>query len=122
LTSMKNKHLTRFFILLAMVLFIPLFVTRGMGKFDFWWWMSLNISFLTALAAVLDPGWKSAVANDLKEQILQKIGMGMLSALGLYMVFYAGNAASRLIFPFAAANIENVYAFKAGAPPCVSLC
>jgi membrane protease YdiL (CAAX protease family) len=114
---MKDKHFTRFLILLAMAVFIPLFVTRGVGKFDFWWWMSLNISSLTVLAAFLDPGWKSAIANDLKEQMPQKIGMGVLSALGLYLVFYAGNAVSRLIFPFAAANIENVYAFKSGAAP-----
>jgi len=117
LTNMKNKHLTRFLTILAMALFIPLFVTRGVGKFDFWWWMSLNISLLTVLAVILDPGWKNALTHDLKEKVLQKIGIGVLSALGLYIVFFAGNAVSRLIFPFAAANIENVYAFKAGAAP-----
>jgi len=114
---MKNKRFTRILTILAMALFIPLFVTRGVGKFDFWWWMSLNITLLTAIAAVLDPGWRNAVTHDLKERVLQKIGIGVLSALGLYIVFYAGNAVSRLIFPFAATNIENVYAFKAGAAP-----
>ena len=114
---MEPRRFTLIITFLAVALFIPLFVTRGVGKFDFWWWMSLNISFLTALVAVLDPGWRNAVTNDLKEQVLQKIGMGVLSALGLYIVFYLGNAVSRLIFPFAGANIENVYAFKAGAAP-----
>ena len=114
---MENRHITRIITILAMALFIPLFITRGVGKFDFWWWMSLNISFLTVLAAVLDPGWRNAVTHDLKKQVFQKIGLGVLSAVGLYIVFYAGNAVSRLIFPFAGANIENVYAFKAGAAP-----
>ena len=114
---MDNKRLTLLMTLLAVVVFVPLFITRGVGKFDFWWWMSLNIATLTALAAAFDPGWRSALAGDLQKQIVRKVGMGVLSALGLYILFYAGNALSRQIFPFAAGNIENVYAFKTGAAP-----
>ena len=114
---MRNKRFTHIITLLAIVLFVPLFITRGVGKLDFWWWMSLNITCLTAIAAALDLGWRNALTNDLKKQIFQKIGIGILSALGLYVVFYLGNMASRLIFPFAAHNIENVYAFKVGAAP-----
>lgn len=114
---MENKRLTRFIALLAVVIFVPLFITRGVGRFDFWWWMSLNIALLTALAAALDPGWRNAVAGDLQKQIVQKVGWGVLAALGLYLVFYVGNTFSRILFPFAAANIENVYAFKSGAAP-----
>ena len=114
---MGNKHFTHIITLLAVALFVPLFITRGLGRFDFWWWMSLNITCLTAIAAALDLGWRHALTNDLKKQVLQKIGIGILSALGLYVVFYVGNVASRLIFPFAANNIENVYAFKTGASP-----
>lgn len=114
---MGNKHFTHIITLLAVALFVPLFITRGLGRFDFWWWMSLNITCLTAIAAALDLGWRNALTNDLKKQVLRKIGIGILSALGLYVVFYVGNVASRLIFPFAANNIENVYAFKTGASP-----
>jgi len=114
---MENKRLTHIITLLAIVLFVPLFITRGVGKFDFWWWMSLNITFLTAIAATLDRGWRNALTNDLRNHILKKIGIGLLSALGLYGVFYLGNTVSRLMFPFAAHNIENVYAFKTGAAP-----
>ena len=114
---MENKRFTHIIALLAIVLFVPLFITRGFGKFDFWWWMSLNIGCLTAIAAAFDPGWRNAVTHDLQKRILQKIGIGVLSALGLYSVFYAGNTLSRLIFPFAANGIENVYAFKADAAP-----
>ena len=114
---METKRFTHIITLLAIVLFVPLFITRGVGKLDFWWWMSLNITCLTAIAATLDLGWRHALTNDLKKQTFQKIGIGILSALGLYVVFYLGNMASRLIFPFAANNIENVYAFKVGASP-----
>ena len=114
---MENKRFTHIIALLAIVLFVPLFITRGLGKLDFWWWMSLNISCLTAIAAAFDPGWRNAVAHDLQKQVLKKIGVGILSALGLYSVFYAGNTISRLILPFAANGIENVYAFKADAAP-----
>jgi membrane protease YdiL (CAAX protease family) len=114
---MENKKLTRIIAFLALAIFIPLFITRGVGMFDFWWWMSLNIVLLTTLAAALDPGWRQTVAHDLRGRVLEKIGLGVISALGLYAVFYAGNAVSRLMFPFAANNIENVYAFKSGAAP-----
>ena len=114
---MEPRRLTRIITILAVALFVPLFVTRGVGKFDFWWWMSLNITLLTVLAAALDPGWRNTVTKDLTERVYQKIGWGLLSALGLYAVFYAGNTVSRLMFPFAAGNIENVYAFKDGAAP-----
>ena len=113
----KNYRFTHIISLLAIVLFVPLFITRGLGKFDFWWWMSLNIGCLTAIAAAFDPGWRNAVAHDLQKQALSKIGIGVLSALGLYSVFYAGNTMSRLILPFATNGIENVYAFKADAAP-----
>lgn len=114
---MEPRRFTHIITLLAIALFIPLFITRGVGKLDFWWWMSLNIACLTGITAALDLGWRNALNNDLQKQVLQKIGIGILSAVGLYLVFYLGNMASRLIFPFAANNIENVYAFKAGAAP-----
>ncbi len=114
---MDNKRITHIIALLAIALFIPLFVTRGFGQFDFWWWMALNIAILLIIAATFDPGWRSDVSKDLKERVFQKIGIGLLSALGLYVVFYIGNVVSRTIFTFAQSGIENVYAFKESVPP-----
>lgn len=101
--------------LLAIVLFVPLFITRGLGPIDFWWWMSANLIILTTMIAFLDPTWAQAVRQDFAVHMPFKIGMGILSALLLYGVFAVGNSLSRNIFSFAGSGIQDVYAFKMGA-------
>lgn len=101
--------------LLAIVLFVPLFITRGLGPIDFWWWMSANLVILIVIVAFLDPTWVQAMRHDLAGNIPFKIGMGVLSALLLYGVFFVGNSLSRNIFSFAGSGIQDVYAFKMGA-------
>ena len=103
--------------LIAGVLFTPLFMTQGLGRFDFWWWMSTNLTILLVLVAVFDRHWWSEIRIDIKHRTLLKVGFGVLSALFLYIVFYAGNIVSRQIFSFAQSGIENVYAFKSGVSP-----
>ncbi len=100
--------------LLATALFIPLFITRGIGPFDFWWWMSANITMLLFLAALLDKEGLNDISDDVGKDLMVKIGFGLLSALGLYIVFWGGNIVSRFVFPFAGSGIEDVYAFKTG--------
>jgi hypothetical protein len=101
---------------LAAALFVPLFVLRGIGPFDFWWWMSAAIVLLVGLGAGLDADGLAALRRDLGEGVLRKIGLGLLAAAALYAVFFIGNWASRLLLPFAGADIGQVYGFKAGAP------
>ncbi|HEA68629.1 MAG TPA: CPBP family intramembrane metalloprotease [Desulfobacterales bacterium] len=103
--------------LIAGVLFTPLFMTQGLGRFDFWWWMSTNLTILLVLVTIFDRHWWSEIRIDIKHQTLWKVGFGILSALFLYIVFYAGNIVSRQIFSFAKSGIENVYAFKSGVSP-----
>lgn len=103
--------------LIAGVLFTPLFMTQGLGRFDFWWWMSTNLTILLVLVTVFDRHWWSEIRIDIKHRTLLKVGFGVLSALFLYIVFYAGNIVSRQIFSFAQSGIENVYAFKSGVSP-----
>jgi len=100
--------------LLAGTLFIPLFITRGIGPFDFWWWMSANITLLLILASLLDRNVLADISEDIGKNLLFKIGCGILSALGLYIVFMGGNIVSRAVFAFAGRGIEDVYAFKTG--------
>ncbi|MFQ5485641.1 MAG: lysostaphin resistance A-like protein [Desulfobacterales bacterium] len=103
--------------LIAGALFSPLFITHGFGRFDFWWWMSANLSILLVLVPVFDRQWWPEIRIDIKHQTLLKVGFGILSALVLYMVFYTGNIVSRRIFSFAKSGIENVYAFKSDVSP-----
>lgn len=102
---------------LAAALFVPLFVVRGLGAFDFWWWMSANIAVLLVLTALLDRRQLAAIAADIIDRPAAKIGVGILAAVGLYAVFFAGNLLARRILPFAGSGISQVYGFKAGASP-----
>ncbi len=96
-------------------MFIPLFALRGIGVFDFWWWMAANAAVLLTLTAVCDPVWRREIAMDLRECLLQKIGLGVLSAAVLYGVFFAGNIAARTMFSSGAQGIDAIYGFKQGA-------
>jgi len=101
--------------LLAIILFVPLFITRGLGPLDFWWWLSANLLILISIAAFFDTEWRSSIGRDTAGDIRFKIGMGILSALFLYLVFAVGNYLSRDIFTFAGTGVQDVYAFKMGA-------
>lgn len=102
---------------LAAALFVPLFVVRGLGTFDFWWWMSADIAVLLVLTASIDRRQLAAIASDIVDRPAVKIGLGLLAAIGLYAVFFAGNILARRILPFAGAGISQVYGFKTGASP-----
>jgi uncharacterized protein len=102
---------------LAAAMFVPLFILRGIGAFDFWWWMSANLAVLLALTSVFDRRQLILFAQDILERPAAKIGAGVLAAAGLYAVFFIGNILARRILPFAGSGIAQVYGFKAGASP-----
>lgn len=102
---------------LAACLFVPLFITRGIGWLDFWWWMSANVAVLLLLVAILDGEWRAELLSDFGARVGFKAGAGLLSALALYGAFYAGNAISRQLFESAGSRIADIYAFKAGVFP-----
>jgi len=111
----KGIVLTIAVTLLAVILFVPLFVTRGLGPLDFWWWLSANLIILIFIAAFFDPAWRASILQDLSGNLRFKIGMGILFALLLYVFFAIGNFLSKSIFSFAESGIQDVYAFKMGA-------
>ena len=100
---------------LSLLFFIPLFTFTGIAKFDFWWWMSTNLVILITLGLILDRSYLPFLRDDLQNDALKKIGIGLLSVVILYFVFYFGNWLSRILFDFASEGIENVYAFKGNA-------
>lgn len=102
---------------LAVVLFVIMFIYKQLGGFDFWYWMSSNLLILLTLAFVLDPANQSEIRRDLGKNIGQKILLGLLAAVLLFIVFYLGNILIRLIFERAGEGIQNVYSFKQEAEP-----
>jgi len=100
---------------LAILMFSPMFVLHQIGPFDFWWWMSTNLIVLLAICFITDSEYLFLLRKDLGEGLQKKIGIGLLSALILYLVFFAGNYLSRRWFNFAGSGIEGVYSFKGNA-------
>ncbi len=112
----RKSSLGLFAVLLpALALFVPLFLTQGIGPFDFWWWMTANLLVLLGLVCLLDPPWRHALVGDLKDGPVRKMVLGVLSAAVLYGVFWVGNLASRYLLAGAAQDISGVYAFKGQA-------
>jgi hypothetical protein len=103
-------------LLLAVLLFVPLFATRGAGAFDFWWWISANLLVLLALVQIVDGPWCRELVADVREQFGRKVVLGLLSAAALYVVFWVGNQFCRALFVRAGSDISAVYAFKEQAP------
>jgi uncharacterized protein len=100
---------------LAAALFVPLFIFRSLGPFDFWWWMSLDIALLIALGAIIDRKRVGSVFFGVHPLLVRKIIWGILSAAALYAVFFVGNRLSRAILPIVGSGIDGVYGFKEGA-------
>jgi membrane protease YdiL (CAAX protease family) len=111
--SSLNKTLLITF--LAVLMFSPMFVLRQLGPFDFWWWMTTNLFILLTISFMTDWEYLSLLRKDFSENILRKTGIGLISALFLYLLFFAGNYLSRLWFDFASHGIEGVYKFKGDA-------
>jgi membrane protease YdiL (CAAX protease family) len=101
--------------LLAIALFVPLFLTGGIGPFDFWWWMASNLLVLLTLVQFVDASWRQALVTDFRDHPARKAAAGILSALVLYAVFWLGNKLSCFLFPGAAHNIAAVYGYKGQA-------
>jgi membrane protease YdiL (CAAX protease family) len=102
----------RFLPVLAAALFGPLLAFRRLGPLDFWWAMSAALAVLVVLGVFSDGPYRSLLGRDLRRGISMKIIIGLTSALGLYLIFWAGGTISRKFLPFAAEGIEAVYAFK----------
>jgi len=100
---------------LAVLMFSPMFVLRQVGPIDFWWWMTINLSVLLLISFVTDREYPYLLLKDLTKNTWKKIGIGLLSAFVLYLVFFIGNYLSRKWFNFASPGIEGVYNFKGDA-------
>jgi hypothetical protein len=109
-----NKYFP-YILVVALLLFISLFVFRQIGWLDFWWWMSANLVVTLFLGLLSDGKLRKRISGDLTSSVWKKMGLGFLSAVLLYLIFFIGNEAVRFLFDFADRDIGQVYGFKEGA-------
>jgi membrane protease YdiL (CAAX protease family) len=95
-------------VLLAFALwFITFYLSWGI----FWIKISFSAAFLAAVSLLLQP--------DRKKQFrfsLRSIGIGLLSAGALYLIFWMGKRISSILFPFADRQIGGIYGIGEGIP------
>lgn len=104
-----------FFAFATVSLFILHFLIQGVGAFDFWWEMSLVLVLLFGTGVLLDRSFRGFLQEDILRHPVRKVLLGILSAGGLYGLFFMGHQVAGNIFSRAADDIQAVYAFREGA-------
>lgn len=97
-------------IIVAFVLWFVMFSPWTKEYVPFWAAMSVSAAILTTLAIVF-------YGHRLKKSIWWSwtdLGIGLLSAVMLWGVFWLGNYFSTMLFPFAEAQIGGIYGMKSG--------
>ena len=100
MNKMIYKNMT-FTLVIASILWYLLFVIKPM---NFWIEMTLSILNLVLMAYFFSKG-----KIQLGKINVRHIIIGVLSAVGLYIVFYFGNIISGFLFPFKDAQVLSVY-------------
>ncbi len=100
----------------ATALFAAVFRFGRLGRLDFFTVFALAAGLAAGSAFAVDTGYAGRLAADLRSGLPGKAAAGFASAAVLYGLFVAGRALSRLLLPFAGAEIGRVYALKAGLP------
>ncbi len=77
----------------------------------FWYKIAASALILAALAFLLQPEGRLRLALNPKT-----IGLGMGSAVLLYLIFWAGKSASTALLPFAGEQIGSIYGKGEGTP------
>ncbi len=109
--------ITAIFTTVAAGLFFLLFSFSGDWGLDFWWWMTSNIGLLLLFVIYADPEWRIALVNDFRDRFYQKVWLGLVTAVFLYLAFMIGNYIAQLWFDFAKTDIAAVYDYKSGVSP-----
>jgi CAAX amino terminal protease family. len=92
-------------LIVATVLWFVIFVLK---PFNFW--IEMGVSILALVIIALSTEKNLISFTNIK---LRHILIGIISAVILYFVFYAGNIISGYLFPFKDAQISSVYSNKA---------
>lgn len=82
-----------------------------LGWGNFWFKISCSSAALAAWAFLCRPGLRAELRPDGRTWL-----WGLLSAAGLYLIFWLGQLISIQIFPFAAGQISGIYGQGQGTP------
>jgi membrane protease YdiL (CAAX protease family) len=99
---------------IAAVLWLVMFSPWTSPYLNFWGVMAFSAGVLIAFSLISGKDWKNQFRFNAKDIII-----GVVSAVVLYGIFYAGNEISRMLFDFSEAQVGSVYAMKDGQNPVV---
>jgi len=98
-------------IIIAAILWFFMFSPWTKDYLNFWVGMSVSAGILSLMGLYIQ-------RKNLKELFdfkLSHIYIGIASAIALYLIFYIGNYISKIIFPFAPTEVNNIYNNKVQA-------
>lgn len=101
-----------FTIVLAAVLWTVMFSPFTAPYVNFWWTMTASAALLSLLSTLFRPDWWRGIRISFAELLL-----GVLIAVGLWLVFWVGDKMSQLLFDFARPQVDSIYGMKAGESP-----
>lgn len=103
-----------FTLLLALVLWTVMFSPWTAPHVPFWWTMAGSALTLSILSTCFNSGWWRQVRWSPSNILL-----GVLIAVGLWLVFWTGDKVSAWLFDFARPQVDAIYGMKSGWSPWV---
>ena len=115
---MKNKLLTQsqlyWLTILSAVVFPLVFSGWGPAIIDFWSLFSAVLLIFLLVALWLDPGLSQLIAGDVFTLGWRKVVLGLVSAVFLYALFYAGYLLLPKLLIGSSGQVASIYALKSG--------
>lgn len=101
-----------FTLVLAFVLWTLMFSPLTAACFDFWPMMAGSALLLSGFATLFAPAWWERIRLT-RDNLLWGVGI----AVALWCLFWVGDKIASQLFSFARAEVDAVYAIKAGSSP-----
>ena len=92
------------------------FFTFAVDRFNFWLKISLSAGSLAIISTMI-----SALEKKQYRLTIRSVVFGLISAVGLYGIFYIGNFLSGVLFDFSAQQVGSIYAKGQGTHPAIIL-
>ncbi|MGB9907231.1 MAG: lysostaphin resistance A-like protein [Candidatus Saccharicenans sp.] len=82
---------------------------------DLWSLLAGGLMVFLILALRADPLFSQLIYGDFREKTWRALGLGISSALLLYVLFFAGNIFLRNLFPASGEHLASIYNLKFGS-------